>query len=166
MLTSNPSPANLPNSSSTPRPGAPVSPGSPTAAIRPTNAVARNVSFLGSTIEIKGQISGEEDLQIDGRVQGPISLQGKRLIAGRTAQLDSEIVAAEIIVYGKVTGNLLADDRIEIKKDASVIGDITSQRVMIEDGAHFKGSVEIDRGKTAAAVESESLRAPAAVGSI
>ncbi len=166
MLTSNPSPPNLLNSSSTPRPGAPVTPASPTAAIRPTTAVARNVSFLGSTMEIKGQISGEEDLQIDGRVQGPISLQGKRLIAGRTAQLTSEIVAAEVIVYGKVTGNLLADERIEIKKDASVIGDITSQRVMIEDGAHFKGSVEIDRGKTPAAVESESLRAPTAVGSI
>ena len=166
MLTSNPSPPNLLNSSSTPRPGAPVTPASPTAAIRPTTAVARNVSFLGSTMEIKGQISGEEDLQIDGRVQGPISLQGKRLIAGRTAQLNSEIVAAEVIVYGKVTGNLLADERIEIKKDASVIGDITSQRVMIEDGAHFKGSVEIDRGKPQAAGEVESLRAPAAVGSI
>ena len=71
-----------------------------------------------------------------------------------------------MIVYGKVTGNLLADDRIEIKKDASVIGDITSQRVMIEDGAHFKGSVEIDRGKTAGAAEPEGLRTPAAVGSI
>ena len=166
MLTSNPSPGNLTYSSSTPRPGAPVTPSSPTAAIRPANAVARNVSFLGPTMEIKGQISGDEDLQIDGRVQGPISLQGKRLIAGRTAQLASEIVAAEVIVYGKVTGNLLADDRIEIKKDASVIGDITSQRVMIEDGAHFKGSVEIDRGKTAAAAEPEGLHAPVAVGSI
>jgi cytoskeletal protein CcmA (bactofilin family) len=166
MLTSNPSPGNLTNSSTTPRPGAAVTPASPTAATRATNAVARNVSFLGSTMEIKGQISGDEDLQIDGRVQGPISLQGKRLIAGRTAQLDSEIVAAEVIVYGKVTGNLLADDRIEIKKDASVIGDITSQRVMIEDGAHFKGSVEIDRGKSTAGVEAESLRAPATVGSI
>jgi cytoskeletal protein CcmA (bactofilin family) len=165
MLTSNPSPGNLTNSSSTPRPGTPATPASSTAAVRPPNAVARNVSFLGATMEIKGQISGDEDLQIDGRVQGPISLQGKRLIAGRTAQLTSEIVAAEVIVYGKVTGNLLADDRIEIKKDASVIGDITSQRVMIEDGAHFKGSVEIDRGKTSAAVEPEGLRTPAAVGS-
>jgi cytoskeletal protein CcmA (bactofilin family) len=166
MLTSNPSPGNLPNSASTPRPGAPGTPAGSTAGIRPTNPTARNVSFLGPTMEINGQISGDEDLQIDGRVQGPISLQGKRLIAGRTAQLTSEIIAAEVIVYGKVTGNLLADDRIEIKKDASVIGDITSQRVMIEDGAHFKGSVEIERGKSQAAEESESLRAPAAVGSI
>jgi len=68
------------------------------------------VSFLGSTMEIKGQITGDEDLQIDGRVEGPISLQGKRLIAGRTAQLNSEIVAGEVIVYGKVIGNLLADE--------------------------------------------------------
>jgi cytoskeletal protein CcmA (bactofilin family) len=165
MLTSNPSSGNLTNSSSTPRPGSPVTPAGSSAGIRPANPAARNVSFLGSTMEIKGQISGDEDLQIDGRVQGPISLQGKRLIAGRTAQLNSEIVAAEVIVYGKVTGNLLADERIEIKKDASVIGDITSQRVMIEDGAHFKGSVEIDRGKTQAAEGSESLREPAAVGS-
>jgi cytoskeletal protein CcmA (bactofilin family) len=166
MLTSNQPPANLPNSSSTLRQGAPVTPGSSPANIRPANAAARNVSFLGSTMEIKGQITGDEDLQIDGRVEGPISLQGKRLIAGRTAQLNSEIVAGEVIVYGKVTGNLLADERIEIKKDASVTGDITSQRIMIEDGAHFKGSVEIDRGKTLTAVEPEGLRAPVAVGSM
>jgi len=113
--------------------------------VSPNNPATRNVACLGATLTIEGKITSEEDLQIDGKVQGPISLQGRRLTVGRTAELNSEVTAGEVIVYGKVTGNLHARDRVEIKKDGSVIGDITTTRVSIEDGADFKGRMEIDR---------------------
>jgi len=77
---------------------------------------------------VKGKISGEEDLQVDGKVEGPISLQGQRLTVGRTGQLNSEVNAREVVVYGKVHGNLRASDRVEIKKDGSVTGDVITAR--------------------------------------
>jgi len=114
---------------------------------RPNNLTTRSLAVLGATITVKGQISGDEDLQIDGKVDGPISLQGHRLTVGRTAQLNSEASAREVVVYGKAVGNLNASDRVDIKKDGEVIGDITTARISIEDGAYFKGRIEIERGK-------------------
>ena len=111
----------------------------------PSNVAARSLACLGPTIVVKGEISSEEDLQIDGKVEGPISLKGHRLTVGRTAQLNSEINAREVIVYGNASGNLRARDRVEIKKDGQVIGDITTTRISIEEGAYFKGHIEIER---------------------
>ncbi len=122
---------------------------------------ARGLSCLGASLEIKGKISGEEDLQIDGKVEGAIALQGQRLTVGRTGQLNSEVHAREVVVYGKVQGNMRASDRVEIKKDGSVTGDITTSRISIEDGAYFKGRIEIDRSKgpSASADEYETVGA-------
>jgi cytoskeletal protein CcmA (bactofilin family) len=136
---------------------APVSPSVPS---RPSAPVARNLACLGNSLEIKGTITGNEDMQIDGRVEGPISLQGQRLTVGGSGQLNSQINAREIVVYGKVTGNLRARDRVEIKKDGSVIGDITTATISIEDGAYFKGRIEIDRGKTAGAPDPQGVNVP------
>jgi cytoskeletal protein CcmA (bactofilin family) len=121
----------------------PAGPLNVTISLSPNSATA----FLGATLTIQGEITSDEDLQIDGKVRGRISLQGRRLTIGRTAELNSEVTAGEVIVYGKLTGNLCARDRVEIKKDGSVIGDITTTRVSIEDGADFKGRMEIDRQK-------------------
>jgi cytoskeletal protein CcmA (bactofilin family) len=132
----------------------------PNPAARPTAPTARNLACLGSTLEIKGQINGDEDLQVDGKVTGPIQLGGQKLTVGRSGQLNSEISAREIIVYGKVTGNVRARDRVEIKKDGSVIGDITTARISVEDGAYFKGRIEIDRPKSQSVPEPESLEVP------
>ncbi len=134
-------------------------------AARPTPPTARNVACLGETIEVKGKISGEEDLQVDGKVEGPISLHGQRLTVGRTGQLNSEVAAREVVVYGKVHGNLRASDRVEIKKDGSVTGDVITARISIEDGAFFKGRIEIERGKQSSSNserESETVSAGAA----
>jgi cytoskeletal protein CcmA (bactofilin family) len=109
---------------------------------------ARGQARLGSSLQIKGQITGTEDLQIDGKVDGPISLRGHELIVGSTAQLTSEIHARQVIVYGKVIGNLHARDRVDVKSDGSVIGDISTARISIEDGAQFKGRIEIDPTKS------------------
>ena len=123
---------------------------------RPSAPTARNLSCLGASIEVKGRISGDEDLQIDGKVEGPVSLQNHRLIVGRSAQLSSEISAREIVIHGKVNGNLNARDRVEINKDASVMGDLHTSRIMIEDGAYFKGTIEIKRGSNSSSSTSSS----------
>jgi cytoskeletal protein CcmA (bactofilin family) len=112
---------------------------------------ARSSARIGASIAIKGQITGAEDLQIDGKVDGPISLDGHELTVGSTAQLHSEIHAGEVTVSGKVVGNVYARGRVEIKRDGSIIGDISSARISIEDGAHFKGRIEIDPAKSQAA---------------
>jgi cytoskeletal protein CcmA (bactofilin family) len=92
-------------------------------------------------------------LQIDGKVDGPISLRGHELIVGSTAQLNSEIRAGEVVVAGKVVGNVHARGRVDIRKDGSVNGDISTARISIEDGAHFKGRIEIDPTKSQAAAD-------------
>ena len=120
---------------------------------------ARNPARIGSSIEIRGHLIGSEDLQIDGKVEGAIALQGQRRTVGRTGQLNSEVQAREVVVYGKVQGNLRASDRVEIKKDGSVTGDITTSRISIEDGAYFKGRIEIDRSKGSSVEEYEAVGA-------
>lgn len=125
----------------------------PNAFSRPGTPSARSLACIGSSLEIKGRISAEEDLQIDGKVEGPVSVRGHRLTVGRSGQLTSEVSARELVVFGKVTGNVNATDRVEIKKDGAVIGDIQTTRISIEDGAIFKGRIEIDRpGSKPAAV--------------
>ncbi len=95
---------------------------------------ARGSARLGSSLQIKGHIT--------------ISLRGHGLTVGPAAQLTSEIHAREVVVYGKVVGNVHARDRVDVKTDGSVIGDIATARISIEDGAHFKGRIEIDPTKS------------------
>jgi len=106
-----------------------------------SNGIAR----LGGSLHIKGEITGNEDLQLDGSVEGLVRLEDYKLTVGASAKVTAQIIAREVLVLGSVTGNLRARDRIEIKKDGSVVGDLTTARIMIEDGAYFKGSIEIDK---------------------
>jgi cytoskeletal protein CcmA (bactofilin family) len=106
-----------------------------------TNGTAR----LGASLHVKGEITGNEDLAIDGSVEGLVHLEDRKLTVGASARLTADVIAREVVVYGNVKGNLRARDRIEIKKDGSVVGDLTTARIMIEDGAYFKGSIEIDK---------------------
>ena len=143
-----PEPRNL-HSNEPPRP-APVAWEGTTAmstdAMRPLGATAdRSAARLGSSLHVKGEISGNEDLLIDGTVEGLITLDERKLTVGASAKVTADIIAREVVVYGTVKGNLRAKDRIEIKKDGSVNGDLTTARIMIEDGAYFKGSIEIDK---------------------
>jgi cytoskeletal protein CcmA (bactofilin family) len=138
-----------------------------TSSARPNGPVARDLATLGASLTIKGQITGEEDLQIEGKVEGPVSLHGHRLTIGRSARLQSEVNAREVVVYGHASGNLHARERVEIKKDGEVIGDITTSRISIEDGAYFKGHIEIERPKSKqeskSETESEHAKIPAGV---
>ncbi len=138
-----------------PAPGStsPVVPFTAPSASRLGSSASRSSARLGASIQIKGQVTGDEDLQIDGKVDGPISLRGHELIVGSTAQLNSEIHAGEVVVAGKVVGNVHARGRVDIRKDGSVSGDISTARISIEDGAHFKGRIEIDPTKSQAAAD-------------
>ena len=114
--------------------------------IRPLSTTSdRSTARLGASLHVKGEVSGHEDLHIDGTIEGLIQLEDRKLTVGPSAKLTADVVAREVVVYGSVKGNLRARDRIEIKKDGSVVGDLTTARIMIEDGAYFKGSIEIDR---------------------
>jgi cytoskeletal protein CcmA (bactofilin family) len=94
---------------------------------------------------VKGEISGSEDLYIYGMVEGLVQLDERKLTVGATAKVTADIIAGEVVVCGNVKGNVRAKNRIEIKKEGSVTGDLTTPQILIEDGAYFKGSLEIDR---------------------
>ncbi|HJY86010.1 MAG TPA: polymer-forming cytoskeletal protein [Candidatus Acidoferrales bacterium] len=139
---SNPQVTNPPKAVSAPMEGTSMS----TDAMRPLSSTPdRSSARLGTSLHVKGEISGNEDLHIDGSVEGLVQLEDRKLTVGASAKLTADVVAREVVVYGSVKGNLRARDRIEIKKDGSVIGDLNTARIMIEDGAYFKGSIEIDR---------------------
>jgi len=104
-----------------------------------------SIARLGASLRVKGEISGNEDLHVEGSVEGQIQIGNHKLTVGPSAKLTGDVVAREVVVYGSVMGNFRARDRIEIKKDGSVVGDLVTARILIEDGAHFKGSIEIDR---------------------
>jgi cytoskeletal protein CcmA (bactofilin family) len=134
-------------------PSSSVTPFSVPSGPRASTATPRSAARLGSSLQIKGHITGTEDLQIDGKIDGPITLRGHQLTVGSAAQLNSEIHASEVVVYGKVVGNVHARDRVDVKTNGSVVGDIATARISIEDGAHFKGRIEIDPTKTQAAAD-------------
>jgi cytoskeletal protein CcmA (bactofilin family) len=145
--------AEPPAVSPSPASSSPVVPFNQPASGRLGSSSSRSAARLGASIQIKGQITGTEDLQVDGIVDGPISLQGHQLTVGSDAQLTSEIIAGDVIAYGKVVGNVHARGRVDIKKDGSIVGDISSARISIEDGAHFKGRIEIDPAKSQRAAD-------------
>jgi cytoskeletal protein CcmA (bactofilin family) len=96
---------------------------------------------------LKGQIYGREDVTIDGEVEGTVELQEHRLTVGPTGKVVATIKAREIVVLGTVQGNIETREKIEIRKDAKVVGDIRTARIVIEDGAFFKGSIDIVRAE-------------------
>jgi cytoskeletal protein CcmA (bactofilin family) len=115
-------------------------------AVRPaTTTPARETARLGASLHVKGEISGQEALHVDGIVEGLIQLEGAKLTVGASAKLTADIVATEIVVHGSVKGNVHAHDRIEIKKDSSVVGGLTSPTIRVEDGAYLNGAIEILR---------------------
>ncbi len=150
-------PPNTPSRAPAPGLEAPGPSSSAPETLRPASPIARSPAWLGPSLRLKGEISGDEDLHIDGEVEGPVSLGGHRLTVGRTGKATGEMVAREVVVYGKVDGDLRARDRIEIKKDGSVVGDLTTARIVIEDGAYFKGSIEIERSNTQVGTDLEGL---------
>jgi len=113
-----------------------------------SNPAVQSSSYLSSGLRINGEIAGNEDLHIDGRVEGSISVGGFRLTVGKGAQVNGEAVARELVVYGEVRGDLRGRDLVEVKREGSIEGDIVTGRIMVEDGAFLKCDIEIDRGQS------------------
>jgi cytoskeletal protein CcmA (bactofilin family) len=98
---------------------------------------------IGRTLFIKGEISGSESLYIDGRVEGKITMLDSRVTIGRNGKVDASIQAREVVVMGKVTGNIQCTDRVDIRSEGSVTGDISTSRISVEDGAALKGGIQV-----------------------
>ena len=107
-------------------------------------------AVLGKSVMVKGQIFSREDLTIDGEVEGTVELHEHRLTVGPNGRVQAGIKAREIVVLGTIHGNVEATDKIDIRKDAKLVGDIKTARIVIEDGAYFKGSIDITRQESKA----------------
>jgi cytoskeletal protein CcmA (bactofilin family) len=116
---------------------------------------------IGKSVVIKGELSGSEDLTIEGNVEGRIELKENILTIGPNGKIRAEVFAKAVIVLGEVTGNVTASEKVDIRDNGSVDGDITSPRVAIAEGAHFRGSVDMQRGGGAKAA-AKPAAAPAA----
>jgi cytoskeletal protein CcmA (bactofilin family) len=101
---------------------------------------------IGKSVYIKGELSGDEDLTIEGRVEGKIELKAHNLVIGPNGRINAEVYAKNVTVIGSVVGNISAGEIVEIRASGSVAGDIKAPRISIADGAHFKGSVDMQRG--------------------
>jgi cytoskeletal protein CcmA (bactofilin family) len=98
---------------------------------------------IGRTLVIKGEITGSEALYIDGRIEGKIIMPESRVTIGRNGKVDASIQAREVVVMGKVTGNIDCSDRVDIRAEGSVAGDISTVRISVEDGAALKGGIQV-----------------------
>ena len=124
---------------------------------------ARGAATIGKAVKIIGQIFSKEDLYVDGDVEGTIECQDNKLTIGPNGKLQAAVRAREVIVLGQIKGNVEATDRIDIRKDARLVGDIKTARIVIEDGAYFKGSIDIvkhDSKPAAAAPKPAAAAAP------
>ena len=123
---------------------------------------------IGKSLMIKGEVTGSESLYIDGRIEGTINLPGNRVTVGRNGQVAANISAREIVVLGKVRGNCQASDRIDIRSEGSLTGDVIAARISIEDGAFFKGGIDIRKpgDQKAASAAAPAASAPAEQGQL
>ena len=120
---------------------------------------------LGKNVTVKGQIFAREDLTIDGEVEGTVECHEHRLTIGPNARVQAGLKAREIVIHGSIQGNVEAADKIDIKKEAKLVGDIKTSRIVIEDGAYFKGSIDISKAAVAAKPAGPPIQAAGAAAS-
>ena len=106
-----------------------------------------DVANIGKSVIIKGELSGSEDLYLDGEVEGNIDLRNYNLVIGPNGRVRANVHAKDVVIHGKVDGNVTGVDKVELKKSALLNGDINTQRIVIEDGAFFKGSIDIRKAE-------------------
>src|SRR3954462_5656205 len=147
-----------------PQPPPPTQPGAPAPRSEASHNMEKDIVNIGKSVVIKGELNGSEDLTIEGHVEGTIQLKDHVLTIGPNGRIKAQVFAKAVIVLGEVTGNVTASDKVDIRDNGSVDGDIVSPRVAIAEGAHFRGSVDMQRKAAAAAVPQEKAKpaAPAA----
>ena len=149
------------NTNLTPTPE-PPRPAPPAPAFEPpgrTPPPTGDQATIGKGLFIKGEITGSESLFVDGKVEGSITLPGNRVTVGRNGQVAANITAREIVVLGKVRGNVAASDRVDIRAEGALTGDVTAARISIEDGAFFKGGIDIKKADAKPGVAAAPLAA-------
>ncbi len=159
-----------PLASTTPQPPAPIVPAP--SAYQPRNVEIpkvdnhrTDVANIGKSVIIKGELSGSEDLFLDGEVEGNIDLRNYNLVIGPNGRVRANVFAKDVVIHGKVDGNITGIDKVELKKSSVLNGDINTQRIVIEDGAFFKGSIDIRKGEPKPKVEASRPAAQATAAS-
>ena len=122
----------------------------------------KDIVNIGKSVVIKGELNGSEDLTIEGHVEGTIQLKEHVLTIGPNGRIKAQVFAKSVIVLGEVTGNVTASDKVDIRDNGSVDGDIVSPRVAIAEGAHFRGTVDMQRKGAAPATPEKGKPAAAA----
>lgn len=137
----------IPKTTPSPAPPAATSkdsyPAMSTAPVSSYHPPERGMAVIGKSVLVKGNIISREDLTIDGEVEGSIEMHDNRLTVGPHGRVQAGVKAREIVVLGTIHGNVETTDKIEIRKDAKLVGDIKTARIVIEDGAYFKGGIDI-----------------------
>jgi cytoskeletal protein CcmA (bactofilin family) len=112
-----------------------------------TTSVPVEQATIGRSLVIKGEVSGAESLYIDGRIEGKITVPDNRVTIGRNGSVQANISAREVVVMGKVSGNIECSDRVDIRSEGSVTGDVSTMRIIVEEGAILKGGIEVRSGE-------------------
>jgi cytoskeletal protein CcmA (bactofilin family) len=140
-----------------------------------TSSAPIEQASIGRSLTFKGEISGGESLYIDGRIEGTINIPDHRVTVGRNGSIKADINAREVVIMGKVHGNVICSDRLDIRSEGSVTGDVVVQRISVEDGAILKGSVQVqasnekknqNQNKSAEAPKPMATEAPKAVAAV
>jgi cytoskeletal protein CcmA (bactofilin family) len=126
----------------------------------------RTTVNIGKSVVIKGELSGSEDLTIEGQVDGKIELRQNVLTIGPNGKIKAQVFAKSVVILGEVTGNVTASEKVDIRDNGSVDGDIAAPRVAIAEGAHFRGSIDMQRaGATASKPAEKAAEKPAPAAS-
>src|ERR1700740_3566179 len=128
----------------------------------PTDSARAEVAHIGKSVVVRGELWGSENLFVDGEVEGSIELRQHHLTIGPHGRVKASVNAREVVVHGQLTGNVHGTDRVELKKSAELTGDIVTQRIVIEDGAGFKGSLDTQRQTAKSEPKRETVEAIAA----
>jgi cytoskeletal protein CcmA (bactofilin family) len=155
---SQPGPMHL---SPNPEPSRPTPP-APSEPVNRAPVTAGDQATISKGIFVKGEITGSESLFVDGKVEGSINLPGNRVTVGRNGQVAASVAAREIVILGKVRGNVAASDRVDIRAEGALTGDVTAARISIEDGAFFKGGIDIKKTDVKVAAPAPAQPAPEA----
>ena len=131
----------------------------------PVHSDRGDVGHIGKSVVIRGELTGNEDLYLDGEIEGNIDLRDHKLVIGPNGKIKATITARDIVVHGRVEGNVSATERVELKKNSTLVGDVGTQRIVIEDGAFFKGAIDIKETRDTRNENRKPMAAAASAGS-
>jgi cytoskeletal protein CcmA (bactofilin family) len=146
------------------QPATPVPVGAPSFRSETSHNTEKDIVNIGKSVVIKGELNGSEDLTIEGHVEGTIQLREHVLTIGPNGRIKAQVFAKSVIVLGEVVGNVAASEKVDIRDNGSVDGDVVAPRVAIAEGAHFRGSIDMQRKGGTTPPAKADVKAPPAAG--